>query len=79
MFSNDEFDKMFDMMLNRKLGMNMNQIFERLGDVPYYGYTFTIGADGKPIFKEFGNSQALGVQAPMENKNTVDEIGRAHV
>ncbi len=59
----DEFDKLFK---------RMDNIFE--SGMPFYGYSLTIGADGKPIFREYGN-KALGVQIPqLRGKNTVDEI-----
>ena len=43
--------------------MNMDDIFEELKDSDnlqtygpyYYGYTMTVGPDGKPVIKEYGN------------------------
>jgi HSP20 family protein len=61
MFLNDEFDNLFRRM--SRPFMNMNDIFEEFKDSDnlqtygpyYYGYTMTIGPDGKPVVKEYGN------------------------
>ena len=61
MFLNDEFDNIFRRM-SRPL-MDIDDVFEELEDSTnlhthgpyYYGYTMTIGPDGKPIVKEYGN------------------------
>ena len=61
MFLNDEFDNLFRKM--SRPFMNMDDIFEEFKDSDnlqtygpyYYGYTMTIGSDGKPIIKEYGN------------------------
>ncbi|MBI3639970.1 MAG: Hsp20/alpha crystallin family protein [Thaumarchaeota archaeon] len=61
MFLNDEFDNLFRRM--SRPFMNMDDIFEEFKDSGnlqtygpyYYGYTMTIGSDGKPIIKEYGN------------------------
>jgi len=61
MFLNDEFDNLFRKM--SRPFMNMDDIFEEFKDSDnlqtygpyYYGYTMTIGPDGKPIIKEYGN------------------------
>jgi len=61
MFLNDEFDNLFRKM--SRPFMNMDDIFEEfkeLGNLQtygpyYYGYTMTIGPDGKPVVKEYGN------------------------
>lgn len=57
----DEFDRLFKRMSSSF--MNLDDIFEEAkesGDVQrfgpyYYGYTMTIGPDGKPVVKEYGN------------------------
>ena len=61
MFLNDEFDNLFKRM--SRPFMNIDDIFEELKDSGnlqtygpyYYGYTMTIGPDGKPVVKEYGN------------------------
>jgi len=61
MFLNDEFDNLFRKM--SRPFMNMDDIFEEFKDSDnlqtygpyYYGYTMTIGPDGKPVIKEYGN------------------------
>jgi HSP20 family protein len=61
MFLNDEFDNLFRRM--SRPFMNMDDIFEEFKDSGnlqtygpyYYGYTMTIGPDGKPVIKEYGN------------------------
>ena len=55
----DEFERIFNRMSNSFL--NTEDIFEdfkrnRAGSGPfYYGYTMTVGPDGKPVVKEYGN------------------------
>ena len=59
MFFDDEFDRLF----NRKSRsfLNLDDLFEEVkstGSVsgPFcYGYTMTVGPDGKPVVKEYGN------------------------
>jgi len=61
MFYDDEFDKLFKRM--SRSFMNLDDVFEgfrETGDSKsygpfYYGYTMTIGPDGKPVVKEYGN------------------------
>jgi HSP20 family protein len=61
MFFDDEFDSLFKKMSSSF--MNLDDVFERAsesGDVQrygpfYYGYTMTVGPDGKPVVKEYGN------------------------
>jgi len=58
MFFDDEFDKLF-----KKLSGNFFDVDELFEEVKgghsvgpfYYGYTMTVGPDGKPILKEYGN------------------------
>lgn len=57
----DEFDNLFRKMT--RPFMDMDDIWDELKSSPdlqtfgpyYYGYTVTIGPDGKPIVKEYGN------------------------
>jgi HSP20 family protein len=59
MFYDDEFDKLFKKMSRSFL--NLDDLFEEVkstGTVSgpfYYGYTMTVGPDGKPVVKEYGN------------------------
>ena len=61
MFLNVEFDNLFRKM--SRPFMNMDDIFEEFKDSGnlqtygpyYYGYTMTVGPDGKPVIKEYGN------------------------
>ena len=60
MFFDEEFDTLFKKMT--RSFMNLDDIFEGAkesgvqSDGPfYYGYTMTIGPDGKPVVKEYGN------------------------
>ncbi len=61
MFFDDEFDRLFKRM--SRSFMNLDDVFEEFrgsGDTKsygpfYYGYTMTIGPDGKPVVKEYGN------------------------
>lgn len=61
MFLTDEFDNIWRRM-SRQF-MDIEDIFEDIKNADnlqtfgpyYYGYTMTVGSDGKPIVKEFGN------------------------
>ena len=59
MFFDSEFDRIFKRMSNSFF--NIDDIFEEFkGDGSdsgpyYYGYTMTVGPDGKPVVKEYGN------------------------
>ena len=60
----DDFDKLFDSAFRDF----MRDSFKRAS---YYGYTMKIGADGRPEFREFGNTEKLLPQKPTTN---IDEI-----
>lgn len=60
MFFDDEFDSLFKKM--SRSFMNLDDVFERARESGiqsygpfYYGYTMTVGPDGKPVVKEYGN------------------------
>jgi len=59
MFYNDEFDKLFKRMSGSFF--DLDDIFEVAKNTGtasgpfYYGYTMTIGSDGKPVVKEYGH------------------------
>lgn len=58
MFFDDEFDKLFKRMSRNFF--DIDDLFEEFkgghSDGPfYYGYTMTVGPDGKPIVREYGN------------------------
>lgn len=58
MFFDDEFDRIFKRMSQNFF--NVDDIFEefKAGDNTgpyYYGYTMSVGPDGKPVVKEYGN------------------------
>jgi HSP20 family protein len=62
MFLDDEFNKMFKRM--SQSFFNIDDIFEQvrgqnLNGPYYYGYTMTVGPDGKPIVKEYGNVKPI--------------------
>ncbi len=61
MFLDDEFDNLFKRMT--RSFMNVDDVFEQFKDSTnvqtygpfYYGYTMTVGPDGRPVVKEYGN------------------------
>ena len=59
MFFDSEFDRIFKRMSNSFF--NIDDIFEEIKGKGsetgpyYYGYTMTVGPDGKPVVKEYGN------------------------
>lgn len=61
MLFDDEFDRLFKKM--SRSFMNLDDVFEEFKDSGdsqkfgpfYYGYTMTIGPEGKPVIKEYGN------------------------
>lgn len=61
MWFDDEFDRIFQKMSRSFMGLD--DIFEKVkesGNLQthgpfYYGYTMTVGPDGKPVVKEYGN------------------------
>lgn len=78
MFFDDEFDRLFKRM--SRSFMNLDDLFDEFkstGSVSgpcYYGYTMTIGPDGKPVVKEYGNVR-LGLLPTAESREPlVDTI-----
>jgi len=58
MFFDSEFDRIFKKMSNSFF--NIDDMFEEFkgnsdSGPYYYGYTMTVGPDGKPVVKEYGN------------------------
>jgi len=61
MFFDDEIDRLYKKM--SRSFMNLDEIFDEAnesGNIQtygpfYYGYTMTLGPDGKPVVKEYGN------------------------
>ncbi len=61
MFFDDEIDRLYKKM--SRSFMNLDEIFDEAnesGNIQsygpfYYGYTMTLGSDGKPVVKEYGN------------------------
>ena len=74
----DEFNRIFKKMSNSFF--NKDDIFEEFktkgsSQGPYYyGYTMTVGPDGKPIVKEYGNAKPELVSAPNTREPIVDTI-----
>ncbi len=75
---NDEFNRIFGRMSNSFF--NMNDIFEELktngkNTGPYYyGYTMTVGPDGRPIVREYGNVNQESLSASNTREPMVDTI-----
>lgn len=70
------FDNQFDQMFRRLSGQFFDEddIFERTwrSEPYFYGYTLTIGNDGKPVVKQYGNVPSLAVSDVREP--FVDEV-----
>ena len=75
---NDEFNRIFGRMSNSFF--NMNDIFEELktngkNSGPYYfGYTMTVGPDGRPVVREYGNVNQESLPASNTREPMVDTI-----
>lgn len=73
----DEFDRIFKRMSNSFF--NIDDIFEdfKQGSTTgpyYYGYTMTVGPDGKPVVKEYGNVRPGLVSSSDTREPMVDTI-----
>ena len=75
-FFDDEFERIFKRMSNSFF--NTDDIFEEFkenGSGPfYYGYTMTVGPDGKPIVKEYGNIKPGLLPSANPREPVVDTI-----
>lgn len=60
MFTNDEINRLFKKMSGSFF--NLDDLFEGAGTGAgkplYYGYTMTVGPDGNPVIREFGNTKS---------------------
>ena len=77
MFFDDEFDKLFKKMSRSFNLENVLGEFENTGSSSgpvYYGYTMTVGPDGKPVIQEYGNVRPGSLSAPDGREPLVDTI-----
>ena len=76
MFFDSEYDKIFRRMSNSFF--NIDDIFEESkgnGSGPcYYGYTMTVGPDGKPVVEEYGNVKPGQLPTSDTREPIVDTI-----
>ena len=78
MFIDDEFDKLFKRMSGSFF--NLDDLFEGVKSTgctsgPFcYGYTMTVGPDGKPVVKEYGNAKPELLPTSDTRKPLVDTI-----
>jgi HSP20 family protein len=78
MFYDDEFDRIFKKM--SRAFFNVDDVFEEfrengLNSGPfYYGYTMTIGPNGKPVVQEYGNVKPKLLPTADNREPIVDTI-----
>ena len=76
MFFDSEFNRIFRRMSNSFF--NIDDIFEESkgnGSGPcYYGYTMTVGPDGKPVVEEYGNVKPSQLPTSDTREPIVDTI-----
>ncbi|MEM3143730.1 MAG: archaeal heat shock protein Hsp20 [Candidatus Nitrosotenuis sp.] len=79
MFFDDEFDRLFQRM--SRSFMDFDEIFEdvkRAGGKTYgpyyYGYSLTVGPDGKPHVREYGNVRPGLLPTSSEREPLVDTL-----
>ncbi len=78
MFFDDEFDRLFKRM--SRSFVDLDEIFEEAKNTGiasgpfYYGYTMTIGPDGKPVVREYGNVKPGLLPTAESREPLVDTI-----
>ena len=85
MWFDENFEREFQRMSDRFF--NWDDVFENnwfgnrpiqtVGGPHYYGYTMTIGPDGKPVVKEYGNYKPVGRSSAISSGASepyVDEV-----
>lgn len=76
MWFDNEFDRMFRRLSDRFFNMDddFEQMWHRAKMEPYfYGYTLTVGSDGKPVVRQYGNT-IPGLAATDVREPFVDEV-----
>ncbi len=76
MFFDDEFDKLFKSMFR---SANLDDLFEGVKSAGCtgplcFGYTMTVGPDGKPVVQEYGNAKPELLPTSDTRKPLVDTI-----
>ncbi|MDE1826046.1 MAG: Hsp20/alpha crystallin family protein [Thaumarchaeota archaeon] len=79
MIESDEFDNLFQRML--RPFKELDNIWNNMGDSSnmqtfgpyYYGYSVTVGPDGKPVVKEYGNVRP-GLPATAETREPLADV-----
>ncbi len=78
MFFDDEFDRLFKSM--SRSFVNLDDLFEDVRSTGcvsgpfYYGYTMTVGPDGRPVVKEYGNVKPRLVPTSDTREPLVDTL-----
>lgn len=82
MIFDDEIDKIFKKISHPFI--NVDELFKQeksnIGSGPYYyGYTLTIGPDGKPVIREYGNVKPGLLLTSQTKEPLIDKIVNADV
>ena len=78
MFFDEEFDRMFQRM--SRSFMDFDDVFENVNKDDksygpfYYGYSMTVGPDGKPQIQEYGNARPGLLQTADAREPLIDTI-----
>ncbi len=78
MFFDDEFERLFKSM--SRSFVNLDDLFEDVRSTGcisgpfYYGYTMTVGPDGRPVVKQYGNAKPGLVPTPDTREPLVDTL-----